>query len=105
MIFDHELRPAVLEEAYLDRVARYVEKGGALLIAAGPPYPGAYMLYNTPLGGVLPGRATGEMVDGKFTPQLTDARQAPLRHRHAAHRRLGPVDALHEDGTAAMPKR
>lgn len=72
VIFDHELRPAVLEEQYLDRVARYVERGGALLIASGPPYPGAYILYNTPLGGVLPGRATGELVDGKFTPQLTD---------------------------------
>ncbi len=72
VIFDHELRPQVLEEAYLDRVARYVERGGALLIASGPPYPGAYMLYNTPLGGVLPGRATGELVDGRFVPQLTD---------------------------------
>jgi hypothetical protein len=72
VIFDHELRPAVLEEQYLDRVARYVERGGALLIASGPPYPGAYILYNTPLGGVLPGRATGELVDGKFTPRLTD---------------------------------
>lgn len=71
VIFDHELRPSVLEEAYLDRVARYVEKGGALLIAAGPPYAGSYLLYNTPLGGVLPGRATGEVVDGRFTPQLT----------------------------------
>ncbi len=71
VIFDHELRPSVLEEQYLDRVARYVERGGALLIAAGPPYPGAYILYNTPLGGVLQGRATGEVVDGKFTPQLT----------------------------------
>ncbi|MBP9235599.1 MAG: VWA domain-containing protein, partial [Hyphomonadaceae bacterium] len=46
VIFDHELRPSVLEEQYLDRVARYVERGGALLIAAGPPYPGAYILYN-----------------------------------------------------------
>ena len=72
VIFDHELRPSVLEEQYLDRVARYVERGGALLIAAGPPYPGAYILYNTPLGGVLPGRATGEVVDGKFTPRLTE---------------------------------
>ncbi len=72
VIFDHELRPAVLEERYLDRVARYVENGGALLIAAGPPYPGAYILYNTPLGGVLPGRVTGQVVDGKFVPQLTN---------------------------------
>ena len=86
VIFDHELRSAVLEEAYLDRVARYVEKGGALLVAAGPPYPGAYMLYNTPLGGVLPGRATGEVVDGKFTPRLTD-----LGKRHSVTATL-PTD-------------
>ena len=72
VIFDHELHQNVLEEAYLDRVARYVEKGGALLVAAGPPYAGAYLLYNTPLGGVLPGHATGEAVDGKFTPRLTE---------------------------------
>src|SRR5262249_52381570 len=52
VIFDQELPPAVLEERYLDGVARYVENGGALLVAAGPPYPGSYMLYNTPLGGV-----------------------------------------------------
>jgi hypothetical protein len=71
VIFDHELRPAVLEEQYLDRVARYVERGGALLVASGPPYLGAYLLYDTPLGGVLPGRATGELVDGRFVPQLT----------------------------------
>jgi hypothetical protein len=86
VIFDHELRPTVLEELYLDRVARYVEKGGALLIASGPPYPGAYILYNTPLGGVLPGRVTGEMVDGKFVPQLTT-----LGKRHSVTRDL-PTD-------------
>jgi hypothetical protein len=86
VIFDHELQPAVLEEQYLDRVARYVERGGALLIAAGPPYPGAYILYNTPLGGVLPGRVTGEMVDTKFVPQLT-----PLGKRHSVTATL-PTD-------------
>ncbi len=86
VIFDHELRPSVLEEQYLDRVARYVERGGALLIAAGEPYPGSYLLYNTPLGGVLPGRATGEVVDGKFTPQLTE-----LGKRHSVTATL-PTD-------------
>jgi hypothetical protein len=62
----------VLDLQYLDRVARYVENGGALLVASGPPYPDSYLLYNTPLASVLPGRATGEMVDETFTPQLTD---------------------------------
>jgi hypothetical protein len=71
VIFDHELRNSVLELPYLDRVARYVENGGALLVASGPPYPDAYILYNTPLGAVLPGHANGEMVEGTFTPQLT----------------------------------
>ncbi len=87
VIFDHELRPAVLEEAYLDRVARYVEQGGALLVAAGPSYAGAYRLYDTPLGGVLPGRATGEMVDGKFVPQLT-----ALGKRHSVTATLSTDD-------------
>ncbi len=63
-----------------------MERGGALLIAAGEPYPGSYLLYNTPLGGVLPGRATGEVVDGKFTPQLTE-----LGKRHSVTATL-PTD-------------
>jgi hypothetical protein len=71
VIFDHELRHNVLEQEYLDRVARYVENGGALLVAAGPPYPDAYLLYNTPLAAVLPGEGTGEVVEKKFVPQLT----------------------------------
>ncbi len=71
VIFDHELRDQVLELQYLDRVARYVENGGALLIASGPSYPDSYLLYNTPLASVLPGNATGEMVDETFTPELT----------------------------------
>jgi hypothetical protein len=83
VIFDQELPPAVLEERYLDGVARYVENGGALLVAAGPPYPGSYMLYNTPLGGVLPGRVTGNGVDGRFVPQLT-----ALGKRHSVTAKL-----------------
>jgi hypothetical protein len=78
VIFDHELRSSVLEAQYLDRVARYVENGGALLVVAGPPYPDADLLYNSPLAGVLPGRATGEVVETSFVPQLTD-----LGRRHS----------------------
>ncbi len=78
VIFDQELRANILESQYLDRVARYVERGGALLIAAGPPYPGSELLYNTPLVSVLPGYATGEVVETEFRPQLTD-----LGNRHS----------------------
>ncbi len=78
VIFDHELRSRVLEPQYLARVARYVENGGALLVAAGPPYPGSEQLYNTPLVSVLPGYATGEVVEQKFAPELTE-----LGRRHS----------------------
>jgi hypothetical protein len=78
VIFDHELRAGVLEDSYLERVARYVERGGALLVAAGPTYPDSAMLYQTPLVSVLPGRATGEIVTRTFVPEL-----APLGKRHS----------------------
>ena len=73
VIFDHELRPQVLEPQYLDRIARYVENGGALLVAAGPPYadPDAIPLYSTPLASVLPGISTGQVIEKRFVPQLT----------------------------------
>lgn len=86
VIFDHELSPSVLEDIYLESVARYVEQGGALLIAAGPPYEGSTPLYNTPLIGVLPGRETGEVIDKEFVPQLTE-----LGKRHSVTATL-PTD-------------
>jgi hypothetical protein len=86
VIFDHELSAQVLEDVFLESVARYVEQGGALLIAAGPPYEGSTPLYNTPLTGVLPGRETGEVVDKEFVPQLTE-----LGKRHSVTQNL-PTD-------------
>ena len=87
VIFDQELRTGVLEMQYLDRVARYVENGGALLIGSGPPYPDANLLYNTPLAAVLPGRARGEVVEKKFVPELTE-----LGKRHSVTATL-PVES------------
>ncbi|MEZ5939499.1 MAG: hypothetical protein R3C52_14970 [Hyphomonadaceae bacterium] len=78
VIFDQELRYGVLETQYLDRVARYVERGGALLVASGPPSIDGALLYQSPIGSVLPGVATGEVVNKRFTPQLTD-----LGRRHS----------------------
>ncbi len=72
VIFDHELRAGVLESGYLERVSRYVERGGALLVAAGPAYEDSPLLYETPLVSVLPGRATGEIVTRTFVPQISE---------------------------------
>src|SRR3954452_16020576 len=48
IIFDRYQRQGVLPMAYLANVADYVEKGGAVLVAAGPDYAAADGLYNSP---------------------------------------------------------
>ena len=45
---------------YYDYIAEYVEKGGALLIAAGPEYAGEQSIARTPLMSALPAMPTGE---------------------------------------------
>jgi hypothetical protein len=79
VIFDRYRRrqQEILSLYYLDRVARYVEDGGALLMTAGPPFAGPASLHRTPLSLVLPVRPTGEVVEGAFRPQPT---RDGLRH-------------------------
>ena len=50
IIFDRYQRRAVLPMLYLDNVARYVEQGGAVLVAAGADFAGPSSLARTPLG-------------------------------------------------------
>jgi hypothetical protein len=71
IIFDQYERRGVLPLAYFDNMARFVDRGGALLIAAGPPFAGPASLFNTPLASVLPVRPTGEIDIGRFVPKLT----------------------------------
>ncbi|PHS23807.1 MAG: hypothetical protein COA84_10435 [Robiginitomaculum sp.] len=53
IIFDRYTRRGVLPMLYLQNVARYVEKGGALLVVAGPEFAGPFSLARTPLSAVL----------------------------------------------------
>lgn len=76
VIFDRYRRRDVLRMIYLDNVARYVEKGGALLIAAGPPFAGPFSLHRTPLASVLPARPTGDILDVGYTPAVSAAGRA-----------------------------
>ncbi|MEL6686415.1 MAG: hypothetical protein AAFP97_02195 [Pseudomonadota bacterium] len=57
---------------YFSNIARYVENGGALLLATGPAFPTEDSLYLTPLVGVLPSRPTGETVTEAFRAELND---------------------------------
>lgn len=63
IIFDRYRRRGVLPRAYFENIARYVEEGGALLDSSGTAYAGPLSLYDSPLGRVLPGEPTGEVIE------------------------------------------
>jgi hypothetical protein len=71
IIFDRYQRRGVLPLIYLDNVARYVEQGGAVLVAAGPDFASSLSLAKTPLGDVLPIKPTGRLVEEPFRPHVT----------------------------------
>ncbi|MGO9543853.1 MAG: hypothetical protein ACLPPF_03555 [Rhodomicrobium sp.] len=73
IIFDRYQRRAVLPMIYLDNVARYVEQGGAVLVAAGADFASQSSLARTPLGTVLPARPTGRVVEEPYLPTITKA--------------------------------
>ena len=75
IIFDRYRRRGVLPSIYLENVADYVEKGGALLEAVGPTFATPLSLYRTPLGRVLPAEPTGAIFENGFHPQITDVGQ------------------------------
>ncbi len=77
IIFDRYRRQGILPRAYIANIADYIEKGGALLDATGPPFAGSLSLYRTPLGRVMPAEPTGQVVEQGFKPMLS-----PAGHRH-----------------------
>ncbi|MEI7609083.1 MAG: hypothetical protein WCJ64_17025, partial [Rhodospirillaceae bacterium] len=72
VIFDRYRQRGVLPLHYLDNIAEYVEKGGALLEAGGAGLGDLQGLRGTPLGAVLPGQPAGPARDEAFLPALTD---------------------------------
>lgn len=90
IIFDRYQHRDVLPILYYDYIAEYVEKGGALLIAAGPEYAGEQSIARTPLMSALPAMPSGQIIDQPFYPRLTD-----LGQRHPVTRGL--------DGSSSEP--
>jgi hypothetical protein len=72
IIFDRYQHRDVLPILYYDYIAEYVEKGGALLIAAGPEYAGDASIARTPLMSALPALPTGNVIEEGFYPRLTE---------------------------------
>jgi hypothetical protein len=76
IIFDRYRRRSVLPLLYFDNIARYVNDGGALLVAAGPEY-GEGDSVAEPLAAILPGQPDGTKIEAPFKPMIS---QSGLRH-------------------------
>lgn len=71
IIFDRYRRRGILPMAYFENIARYVQNGGALLVAAGPPDAGEDSLWRTPLADILPAAPTGAILEQAYRPTIT----------------------------------
>lgn len=88
IIFDrYELR-GILPAAYLANIRAYIEKGGAVLVAAGPSFAAAGSLARSPLGQALPALPTGRVQEQPFVPEISE-----LGERHPVTQGLGAFGA------------
>jgi len=71
IIFDRYQHRDILQLLYYENIARYVEQGGALLVAAGDDYAGQMSLSRTPLSVVLPATPTGRVLEQPFKAKLS----------------------------------
>ncbi|NCC21723.1 MAG: hypothetical protein EOM26_04575 [Alphaproteobacteria bacterium] len=71
IIFDRYTVNQILPLHYFNNISRYVQDGGALLVASGPEYIGPESIYKTALKSVLPAAPTGEVIERAYRPKLT----------------------------------
>ncbi|HEY7548211.1 MAG TPA: hypothetical protein VH913_01700 [Hyphomicrobiaceae bacterium] len=71
IIFDRYQHRDILQTLYYENIARYVQDGGALLIASGDDYAGKSSLAYTPLSSVLPAMPTGQVIERPFKAKLS----------------------------------
>ncbi len=71
IIFDRYRRRGILPDSYFDNIRAYIEKGGAVLVSAGPEYGSADSIYRSPLGAVLPGQPTARVLEQAYVPQIS----------------------------------
>ena len=93
IVFDRYRWRGVLSTGYLANVARYVEDGGAVLVASGPAFSGAQSLSRTPLADVLPAEPTVGVIEQPFLPRVTD-----LGERHPVTAGLEAAAGRDADG-------
>ncbi len=81
IIFDRYQHRDILHTLYYENIARYVQDGGALLVASGDDYAGKMSLAYTALSSVLPAMPTGQLIERPFKATLTtDGVKHPVTH-------------------------
>jgi hypothetical protein len=88
IIFDRYARQGVLPIIYFDNIARYVQEGGAVLVAAGPDYASQTSIWRTPLEQILPAEPSGKTIEMPFRAELSE-----LGKRHPVTRGLVGSDS------------
>jgi hypothetical protein len=71
IIFDRYQHREILSTVYYENIARYVQEGGALLVASGDDYAGRTSLAYTALGSVLPAMPTGQLIERPYKAKLS----------------------------------
>ena len=92
IVFDRYQRMGVLPPEYYENIARYVEEGGALLVASGPDYASPFTIYDSALGDIMPAAPTGLVTERAFRPHVTAAGE-----RHPVTAGLPGANAGDED--------
>ncbi len=73
LIFDRYAYRGVLSSFHFDNIARFVDNGGAVLIASGPEYNGPLSLANRRnLTFILPALPAGTAVERTYRPEVTE---------------------------------
>ena len=72
IIFDRYKRRGILPNSYLENIAQYVEKGGAVLVAAGSDFASANSLYRSPLRRIVPAEPSARVFNEGYTPRVSD---------------------------------
>ncbi len=93
IIFDRYRVNQILPRHYFANIAKYVREGGAFLEASGPAFSTRRSIDNTAIGDILPGKATGRILEESFTPQITE-----LGHVHPVTKSLVWNNIVSEQG-------
>ena len=72
IIFDRYKRRGILPGIYLDSVRDYVERGGAVMVAAGPDFASADSIYHSALADILPAQPTARVFEEGYKPLLSE---------------------------------